>query len=154
MPISSAGKTIKSESGVTLLEMMIVVTLIALLAGITFPSVASGLDSLRLRSASDSILAFLNTAVDRAERRQQAVEVTISQKDNALTARSADGQFVRQLALPPTVKMVNPAGTRDFLLYPGGTVPAIKIELSTGNGHNRTVAIDPITGVPLAEPGK
>ena len=62
--------------------MLIVVTLIALVAGLSYPSVASGLDSLRLRSASDAIVAFLNTALDRADRRQQAVEIRISPREN------------------------------------------------------------------------
>src|ERR1700679_2938369 len=84
------------QAGVTLIEMLIVVTLIALVAGISFPSIASGVESLRLRSASDSMVAFLNTALDRADRRQQAVEIRISPKENLLTARSADNGFARE----------------------------------------------------------
>src|SRR5437868_6598836 len=79
-----------SERGITLLEMLIVMTIVALVAGLTFPSIATGLDSLRLRSASDSIVSLLNTALDRADRRQQAVEITISPKENSIVARSAD----------------------------------------------------------------
>src|SRR5579871_5762521 len=78
------------QRGVTLLEMLIVVTLIAIVAGLSLPSISSGLDSLRLRSASDSIVALLNTSLDRADRRQQAVEILISPRDNAIVARSAD----------------------------------------------------------------
>jgi len=43
----------------TLLEALIVVALVAMIAGLSFPSVTSGLDTLRLRSASDSIVSFL-----------------------------------------------------------------------------------------------
>jgi len=42
---------VNNRRGVTLLEMLIVVALIGLLAGITFPAVTSGIDSLRLNSA-------------------------------------------------------------------------------------------------------
>lgn len=151
MRTSSVGKITKGrQSGITLLEMLIVVTLIALLAGIVYPSVGSGIDSLRLRSASDSIVAFLNTALDRAERRQQAVEIRISPKDG-LSARSADAGFSRELHLPDTVRIVNPAEPRQFLLYPGGAVPAMTIELATSDGRRRVVTIDPITGVPRSE---
>lgn len=150
MPTSSAGK-ITRQSGVTLIEMLIVVTIIALLAGITYPSIASGIESLHLRSASDSIVAFLNTAIDRADRRQQAVEIRISPRENGLSARSADAAFARDLYLPPDVRMVNPAESKRFLLYPGGTVPAIAIELVSAGGRHRTVRIDPVTGVPIAE---
>jgi prepilin-type N-terminal cleavage/methylation domain-containing protein len=95
MPTLSVGRTSKqplpdgrgsvtaSARGVTLVEMMVVMTIIALMAGISFPAVSAGIDSVRLRSATDSLASFLNAAVNRAERRQQAVEVVISPKDNA-----------------------------------------------------------------------
>src|SRR5271168_1193839 len=106
MPTSSVGATNKlgdrkvgNRRGVTLLEMLIVATLIALVAGLTLPSVTSGLDSLRMRAASDSIVALLNTSLDRADRRQQAVEILISPGENAIIARSADNGFTRRVDL-------------------------------------------------------
>ena len=66
------------ETGVTLLEMMIVLALMALLIGITFPSIGAGLESLRLRSASEDVVAALNSALTSANRRQDAVQVIIS----------------------------------------------------------------------------
>src|SRR5229473_1333736 len=101
------GAVARSQRGVTLLEMMIVVTLIALVAGLSHPSVSSGVDSLRLRSASDAIVAFLNTALDRADRRQQVVEIWISPHDNAMIARSADSGFVRRLDVPDPIRIIS-----------------------------------------------
>jgi prepilin-type N-terminal cleavage/methylation domain-containing protein len=158
MPTLSVG-AINKRAGVTLIEMMVVVLLIALLAGISYPAVASGVDSLRLRSASDAIVAFLNTALDRADRRQQAVEISISPRDSVLTARSADSGFTRRLDLPDTVHIagvrpaaeIGPDQPRRFLVYPGGSVPAIAIDIANHSGRHRTVSIDPITGVPRAE---
>jgi type II secretory pathway pseudopilin PulG len=129
--------------------MLIVVTLIALVAGISFPSVASGVETLRLRSASDAAVAFLNTALDRADRRQQAVEIRILPKENLLTARSADNGFARELHIPDNVSVAGEA--RRFLLYPGGSVPPIQVELSTAGGRHRRVSIDPMTGVSRSE---
>ena len=48
MPILSVGRT-SNQHGVTLIEMMVVVTIIALMAGISFPAVSAGIDSVRLR---------------------------------------------------------------------------------------------------------
>ena len=45
-------------------------------------------------------MSFLNTALDRADRRQQAVEIRISPRENSLTARAADLSFTRRLELP------------------------------------------------------
>ena len=161
LPTSSVGRVNKLRRGVTLIEMMVVVTLIAILAGLTFPSVSSGLDSLRLRSASDSILALLDTAADRAERRQQAVEIVVSPKENSITARSADAVFTRRVELhegihitgvtPAAPPPVEPDANRQFLIYPGGTIPAIGIQIATSAGHRRTIAVDPITGLARSE---
>jgi hypothetical protein len=139
--------------------MMIVVTLIALVAGLSYPSVSSGIDSLRLRSASDAIVGFLNTALDRADRRQQVVEIWISPRDNAMIARSADLGFVRRLDMPDPIRIVSVASTipvnqdepRRFLCYPGGTTPRISVDIANKEGRHRIVAVDPITGVPRVE---
>ena len=158
-PVRKVG--VPRERGVTLIELLVVVTLVAVLAGITFPSISSGLDSLRLRSASDRILALLDTSADRAERRQQAVEIVISPKDNSITARSADLGFVRRVELDKGMRIAAvrpgeaPAGSnRQFLIYPGGAIPAIAVEIATAAGHRRTVSVDPITGMALSEAAK
>jgi general secretion pathway protein H len=158
MPTSSVGATSRAR-GVTLLELLIVVALIALLAGISYPSVASGVDSLRLRSASDGIAGFLNTAIERAARRQQVIQVWISPRDNAMIVRSPDLEFSRRLELPPAVRilsvvppaMAEPDQPRAFLFYPGGTVPPIGVEIVSQAGRRRLVRIDPVTGVPRSE---
>src|ERR1700681_247289 len=90
----------RRDSGVTLIELLIVLTLIALVTGISYPSAAAGIESLRLRSVSDTVVSFLNTSIDRAGRREQVVEVWIAPKDNVLIARSPDLQFSRRLQLP------------------------------------------------------
>ncbi len=154
----------KDERGVTLIEMMIVVALIGLMVGITFPSVSAGVDTLRLNGACDSIVSLFNDALNRAERRQQVVEVSISRADNALSLRSTEAGFERKLELPTGVSITNvlpeePAppedGVRRFMLFPGGTVPRLGIALANKRNVQRIVRVDPITGVPQIEvPGK
>jgi prepilin-type N-terminal cleavage/methylation domain-containing protein len=151
--------TVTTQRGVTLIEMLIVVSLIGLMVGITFPSVTAGIDSLRITSASDSIVSLLNGALNRAERRQEVVEVEISLKDNTLTLRSTQPGFIRKLELPEGVTIravfpeipVEPEVSRHFLLYPGGTVPRFGVELVNRRGARRIVRIDPIIGAPKVE---
>ena len=143
--------------GVTLIEMLIVVTIIGLMAAISFPAISSGLDSLRLASASDSLVSFLNAGLNRAERRQEAVEVAISTKDNfvSLTSASLD----RKLDMPSgvTIQQVWPKlpvetdAPRRFLLLPGGSIPRIGIEIANRKGVHRIVRVNPMTGVPEIE---
>src|SRR5262249_25526407 len=104
MRISGAGVRNK-ELGVTLLELLIVMTIVALLAGLSYPSVSAGLDSMRLRSAGDQVASFLNVAMDRADRKQQVVEIRISPAENALGARSSDLSFDRKAIIPDSVRI-------------------------------------------------
>lgn len=145
--------------GVTLVEMLIVVAIIGLIASISFPSVASGLESLRLTQATDSIVGFLNGALNRAERRQQAIEVAVSVQDNALFLASSEPGFSRKLEMPDGVKIVavwpklleEDNQPRRFLLLPGSTVPRLGVEIVNRKGARRIVRVNPITGVPDIE---
>lgn len=148
-----------AQTGVTLIELLIVVALIGLLVGVSFPAVGAGVDSLRMRSAADRLASLFNAALNRAERRQQVVEVIVWPKQNRVMVRSAEPGFQRSLEISEGVSIaaVHPElpqleeGPRRFLLLPGGTTPRIAIELRNRRGARRLVRIDPITGVPRIE---
>jgi hypothetical protein len=154
MPISSVGKA--SNTGVTLIEMTLVAAIVAMIVGISFPAVSAGLESIRLASASDSLAAFLNGALNRAERRQEAVELTIRIRENKVEMRSADGRIAREMEMPSgvVIRGVEPGPPeadpqpRQYLLLPGGTPPRIAVELANRRGQRRIVRVDPITGAP------
>ncbi len=148
-----------NQRGVTLMEMMVVVALMGLLVGISFPSITAGIDSLRLNSASRSIVSFLNGAMNRAERRQEVVEVEISIQEDTLSLRSTAPGFTRTLELPDGVDIqavlpaipADPDRPRYFLLFPAGTVPGFGIELANQKGAKRIVSVDPVVGMPKVE---
>lgn len=143
--------------GITLLEMIVVVAIIGLIVGLSFPSVTAGLDSVRMVSAADSVAVFLNGAVTRAERKQQAVELVIS--PTGLMLYSSEPGFTRELKLPEgiVVESVTPAAdelsgdTRRFMILPGGTVPGVGIQLVSKRDNHRLVRLDPMTGFPHVE---
>jgi hypothetical protein len=127
---------------------------------ISFPSVAAGLDSVRLSSATGSVSAFLNAAENRAERRQRPVALVISVKDNVLAMYGNEANSERHIKLPDgiTIQAVLPAlegemldQPRQLILMPGGTAPAIGIMLGNEHGTRRIVRLDPMTGYPHVE---
>ena len=148
-----------SSRGVTLIEMLLVVAIVGLLAGISFPAVTSGIDSIRLASATDSVVSFFNAGLNRAERRQQLIEIAVSKTERSLTMRSSERGFLRRIELPEGIVIVSilpegqdeKDGGRRFVLYPGGVVPRIGLELANRKGTRRIVRVDPITGVPQIE---
>jgi hypothetical protein len=138
--------------------MMVVVTIVGLIAGISIPAVSAGIDSVRFATATDSIAAFLNTAVNRAQRRQEAVEVAVSQKENLLSMYSNAPGPVRELKLPEgvTIEAVLPRTedseeVRRLVLLPGATVPGLGIQIANRRGLRRVIRLDPMTGFPRVE---
>jgi prepilin-type N-terminal cleavage/methylation domain-containing protein len=148
------------EAGVTLVEMIVVVAIIGLIAAVAFPSFSAGLDSVRLATATDNIVAFLNAGLIHADRRQAMVEVTVSMPEKSIVLRSTDPTWSRSLHMEPGMTIVRvlpvlPNGieetVRTFFIYPAGNIPAIGIEIANERGKHRIVRVDPINGVAAPE---
>jgi hypothetical protein len=137
------------------MEMMVVLAIIALIVAISFPSTVAGLENIRLASGARSVATFMNSAANRAERRQQAIELSVFIKENAVTLESPDPGFVKRLKLPAgiSVQAVWPPPQeytdepRHFLFIPGAVPPRIGIEIANRRGNRRIVRLNPITGV-------
>ena len=145
----------KTQSGLTLMEMLVVVAIISVMIGIAFPSITAGIDSLRLRSATDEIVSTFNSAMNRADRRQVAVEIVVDRVGNRLLFASADPGYRREVTMPegvtiervlPAIQNLDEGLPRQFLIHPGGTVPRIGLELKNRRNVRRVVTVDPITG--------
>jgi hypothetical protein len=127
--------------------MMIVVSIIGLMAAIIFPSAAAGLEALRLRSAADSIVGFLNGALTRTDRKQDPTEMIVTPKDGTLALYTADPNYIKRLQLPDGIKIVGDEPRR-FLLMPGGAPPRLDLDIYNLRGSHKIIRIDPVTGVP------
>jgi type II secretory pathway pseudopilin PulG len=143
----------------TLIEMMVVVLLVSLIAGISFPAVTSGLDTLRLKSGAESVVNLFNTALSRAGRTQQPVEVVIDASENSVSILTVGPNAERHIELPQGVRILAirpalPSGdqpVRRFVLLPQGAVPQFEVLLSNARGARKLVSVDPLTGVARLE---
>jgi hypothetical protein len=53
--------------------------------------------------------------------------------------------------MPAQIHILGDANeTRRFLVYPGGSIPRIGIQIATMRGRSRMVSVDPVTGSPGA----
>jgi hypothetical protein len=140
--------------------MVVVVAIIALIVGLSFPAASAGLENVRMVSAADSVATFLNGAVNRAERRQQPVEVVVYAKEGRLNLYSNEPGFTRELRMPDGVVIEavlpaedggDPGQPRRILFIPGATVPGITIQLGNRRNAHRRIHLDPMTGFPRVE---
>ena len=73
-----------SKSAFTLVELLVVLSIVVILAGITF-SVASGVQSTRLKSTAKAELSLLAQSIESFRMNQGDYPVTQSPEDNAIT---------------------------------------------------------------------
>ncbi len=147
------------QRGVTLIELLIVSAIAAAMVSIALPTFTNGLDDFRLSQASNDTASFLNSALNRVERRQRPMEIFVSTRENLILVQSRDKSYSRKLEFPDGVRVeavlpILPQETdapRRFLLLPGGTAPRVGIQLINKRNQRRIVTLDPITGVPNIE---
>ena len=135
--------------------MLIVVAIIAVMAGLSFPALTAGLAGVRLASAAGSAASFLTSAMNNVERRERPAEIVILPKENriAVFTAAAGDHPVDSLSMPVGVSVEGEEPHR-FLLFPGGAFPRISLVLRNDKGGRRSIEIDPVTAVPkIARPG-
>jgi prepilin-type N-terminal cleavage/methylation domain-containing protein len=144
------------QSGVTLIEMLVVVSIIAVMVGLAIPSFSAGLDGLRLRSASSTVASALNIAINTADRRQVPVQILIQPRLNKVILRPAESthdqtfdipQGVRVRRILPSLFLNEEQNDRYLIVYPNGAPPQLIVELQSPRGSIRQIRLDPITGV-------
>ena len=138
-----------SQRGVTLLEMLIVVAIIATIASLSFPSLTTGLAGVRLSAASSDVAGFLTSSMNTVERREEAEAIVISPKENRVDVfTAASGEKAARTYRPPASITIEGDEPHRYMLFPGGAFPRISLILRNEKGGRRSIEIDPVTAVP------
>jgi prepilin-type N-terminal cleavage/methylation domain-containing protein len=147
--------TTNSRLGVTLLEMMVVVTIIGTIASISFPAMSAGLAGIRLQSAAGSVASFLESTMNQVDRRERAAAIVILPKERALAVYTAESgtNAAGRLVLPDGIQLEGEEPRR-FFLFPGGAFPHITVAVKNDRGARREIEIDPVTAVPKITHGE
>jgi prepilin-type N-terminal cleavage/methylation domain-containing protein len=149
----------RSQAGVTLIEMLIVMTIVGVLVGVSYPGIASGLDSVRMRAATDSVATFLIQARTRMDRSQDGVLLTLDKSAGKLEIRGSQPALAKELVLEEGISILrihpeppgDPVPVRHVVLTPGAPFPAFAIELLNRRGQRRLIRMDPLSSVPIVE---
>jgi general secretion pathway protein H len=132
--------------GYTLIEVVAVLLVLALAAGVVAPSVGRSLDSLRARAGVAGVASFLRAAREQAITKEATYEVVVDGDGHALALR-----------VGPVVRATKPLPAALQIQAEGGAPPAITFypQGRSSGGHLRLVApgpsvylvtVDPMTG--------
>jgi len=137
--------------GITLLELVIVIALLALTAGIVAPRTARWIDSWRLRSAAEHMAQTIRYARIRAlyERRYYLVEIRSGQ--HQVRVGEPDSGFVRQWTLPADVEVAEennptPSPVLRLIFPPSGAAEEKTLWLLNRQGRKVTLHVDFLLG--------
>ena len=135
------------NKGVTLIEILVVMAIISLLIGVTLPTMSNGLSSYRLKGAAGDVASFIMSALNRAERREQMMEIIVYPKLNKLELDSSEPGYARTLTMPAGVSIAGENPVR-MVIVPGSAPPRAAIDLYNERGAHRIVKLDPVNGIP------
>lgn len=125
------------ERGVTLIEAMVALAVMALISAITFPALERGYGRLELQRATERLAADLRVARAQALRRGGPV----------VLALATDGRSyaIGAVQRPGVADGVSFGGTARIAFYPDGSASGGRI-IVANRGREAQVAIDPSTG--------
>ena len=91
--------------GLSLIEMIVVMAIISLFAGLVGPRIGSGLAGLELRRAERTVLDSLRDAKTYARQSGSTVFVVFDGEDQKVVLLGSDMQVVRESPLPDSVEL-------------------------------------------------
>lgn len=130
----------------TLIELIVVLVIITIGAGISIPRITAGIGAARFRGAVSEVVTFLRDVHLDAVVERRNISISVDYKENSLLK---DG--VQMFKIPPDI-IVNPAETDDyqtakFTFYNNGRGTGPRMEFVDSNERMATVYVDLISGL-------
>ena len=137
-----------TERGITLVELLVVMAIIAFMMAVAYPNVTSGLEGIRLKSEVSDVSVFWAAARQRADRYQEVIQVTADPKKGELRAVSAESDWGQLMTLEDGLAMAEPKEPLSWMLFPGTPSPEFRILVAGELGAQAGVKVNVLTGVP------
>jgi type II secretion system protein H len=151
---SAIGNLQGKAKGITLLELLVVMTLIAILSALVYPSFGNALSNLRLNGESRRLISACRLAKWEAISKHQPFRVVVDIQQNRIFVADVATKTLKELELPPGIRIdraqkTSPDGvmdTTEFYFFPNGTAEAGVIVLRDDREHKVKIGIDMLTG--------
>jgi type II secretion system protein H len=138
-----AGDT--GSAGFSLFELLTVLVMLGIMAGIAAPSVGNFLAGLDFRKQVEDIMAHMRAIRLQAVTSGQQIKMSL-EDHNLLLDRGQEEQEVQELDLNPESELTLEPPV--VIFTPQSTVTPATISLSS-DGRNRTISLDPLTALPV-----
>ena len=141
--------TPKREAGFSLIELLVVVALVGILAGITVPAIAAGMTRYSLISASQQVVSTIRSARVQAVTRNRTIRVRFNSPVGGQyqVLDSADAEVGEAQMLPDGADFGDVSGDVEFnssgrASHVGGGPAPVTIVVSNGDeDQDRTITI-------------
>jgi prepilin-type N-terminal cleavage/methylation domain-containing protein len=146
------------KRGYALIEVVVVLVVLAVAAGVVVPAAGQVADTVRIRAQVSGVASFLRFAREQAVTQHRAYEVHLDPEAHALVLRAGDGAgtgaVLATRALAPTVRLETdrPLG-RGITFYPHGLSSGGRLRITTAARQVYVVTVDVLTGRVKSERG-
>jgi len=148
------------EKGFTLLELAVVVLIIVLVLGLSYPSMSRGTSMLHMQTAGRDVLSALRFAREKAISEQTEVRLIVNRREQKLILVNVLDKPLREYALPSDVKIRRLVKAKieiqgDVMtvrFLPNGNLESVGIQLRSDGGTMLQIVSDPISGGAHIEP--
>lgn len=144
----------RDARGVTLLELVVVLAVLAAMTAFALPSIRRGSDSLQLRAGAGRVASLLREARLQAvmHRRSTRVVLESSHRAAALAWDETDGPL-RRVELPERFRMEATMGGETLTFSPRGFVRDARWAVEGPGGRRLVITVNGVTGrVAVAAP--
>ena len=134
----SARPALSAAAGFTLIEMLVVIAIMALVAGLGYPSIERSIAASRFRASAADMGSLLGRARYAALREGRTVRLQLRDGGHGLVMDSGE-------AVDLVAPLVATADPQTLVFFPDGSAVAAHVALA-GPGVARSYAVEPHTG--------
>jgi type II secretory pathway pseudopilin PulG len=145
--VSRRGLALRSTTGLTLVEITVVVAVLATVAAFALPALRRGSDGLRLRAGAGRVASLLREARQQAvtHRRPTRVAIASSHRTAVLGWEGTD-EPLRRVDLPEHFRVDTSPGPESLTFSPRGLVREARWVVEGPGGRRLVVEVHGVTG--------
>lgn len=148
------GRRGASAAGITLMELLVAMALIAILSALVYPSFGNALADLRLNGAGRQVVSACRLAKSEAVARRESFRLIVNIEKNQVALADASLRTLKELEFPAGIRIIqvqkfSETGAHDvsdFYFFPNGTAESGSLTFRDERGKVLKVVIDFLTG--------